>query len=445
METVCKRPTSDDVPWPRPVHAWWVVGVLLIAYTVSFVDRMILTLLIPSIKAAFQVSDTQVSLLVGFSFAVFYTFMGLPLGALADRGNRKLLITWGITVWSLMTALCGLAAGYRSLFLARIGVGVGEATLSPAAYSLLSDYFPKHKLGRAIAVYSIGVPLGSGVALVIGGLVVRFVSELPAVALPALGSVEPWRLTFLLVGLPGLLVALLMLTVREPVRRGEVDASRPRWTDLARFIESRLHAVGAHFVGLSLLTFVIYGYMAWIPTFFARTYGLVPADVGLFYGAITAIGGALGLIIGGALADRRFRIGQKDGHLRVVRWSALGAAPFLIAMPFAPTAGLAAALLTPGILIASMHGGVAGAALQLIAPNRLRGQITAAYFFVANLIGLGLGPTAIAVTTDYVFGDDAALRYSLAVVATVALPLSAIVLTLGFGAFRSAVDANPVR
>ena len=435
------RPIADNAPWPRPAYAWWVVGVLLIAYTVSFVDRMILALLIPSIKSAFQVTDTQVSLLVGFSFALFYTLMGLPLGALADRGNRRLLVTGGITVWSLMTALCGLAAGYWGLFLARIGVGVGEATLSPAAYSLLSDYFPRERLGRAIAVYSIGVPLGSGVALVIGGLVVRLVTEMPPVELAFIGSAEPWRLTFMLVGLPGLLAALLVLTVREPVRRGAIDSSPPRWSDLARFIASRRRAVAAHFVGLSLLTFVIYGYMAWIPTFFARTYGLAPADVGLFYGAITAVGGALGLLLGGAVADRRFSAGQTDGHLRVIRWSVVGAAPFLIAMPFAPTPTLAAALLMPGILIASMHGGVAGAALQLIAPNRLRGQITAAYFFMASLIGLGLGPTAIAMTTDYVFHEDAALRYSLVTVATLALPLSAIVLTLGFSPFRAAVAA----
>ena len=209
-----------EQPWPKPAYAWWVVAVLLLAYTVSFVDRTILSLLIPSIRQALNISDTQVSLLVGFSFAIFYTLLGLPLGLAADRGNRRRLIVAGISIWSVFTAACGLASTFATLFLARIGVGVGEASLSPSAYSLLGDYFPKEKLGRAMAVYSIGVPLGSGVALILSGLVIKAIEAWPAPTLPGFGVLEPWRLTFLFVGLPGLLVALLMLTVKEPVRRG---------------------------------------------------------------------------------------------------------------------------------------------------------------------------------------------------------------------------------
>ena len=430
---------ATEPPWPRAAYAWWVVAVLLIAYTVSFVDRMILSLLIPSIRAAFDVSDTQVSLLVGFSFAVFYTLMGLPLGLLADRGNRTRLIAGGITVWSFATAACGAAGSYWTLFLARVGVGVGEAALSPAAYSLLGDVFPKEKLGRAIAVYSIGVPLGSGIALVIGGWVINVVNELPPIVLPLFGATEPWRLVFFAVGLPGLLVALLLATVREPSRRGATSVP-PRWTDVFRFVAAHRRAYLCHFAGLSLLTFVIYGHMAWIPTFYARTHGLAPADVGLFYGAITALTGAAGLLLGGTLADRLFQRGVLDGHMRTVRISVLASAPFLVAVPLVPGAEWATVLLVPALLIASMHGGVAGAALQVITPNRLRGQITALYFFVANLIGLGLGPTAVALLTDYGYRDDLALRYSLATVSAVALPLSAVVLSLGFAAFRNAVQ-----
>ncbi len=330
------------------------------------------------------------------------------------------------------------------LFLARIGVGVGEATLSPSAYSLLGDYFPKEKLGRVMAVYSIGVPLGSGVALILSGLVIKAIEAWPPVSLPGFGALEPWRLAFLFVGLPGLLVALLMLTVREPVRRGAAAALRPGIGELVAFVRQQWRALVPHFAGLSALTFVIYGYMAWIPTFYARTYGVKPADIALVYGLTTAICGAIGLLLGGAFADRMFSRGVLDGHLRTVRWAVLTSAPFLIAMPLMPDATLAAVVFAPAFLLASMHGGVAGAALQVISPNRLRGQITALYFFVANLIGLGLGPTAVALVTDYGFRDDAALRYSLAVVAAIALPISALILTFGFPAFRRAatIGAN---
>ncbi len=429
----------QEQPWPKPAYSWWVVAVLLLAYTVSFIDRTILSLLIPSIRQALQISDTQVSLLVGFSFAIFYTLLGLPLGLAADRGNRRRLIVAGITIWSIFTAACGLANTYWTLFLARIGVGVGEASLSPSAYSLLGDYFPKEKLGRVMAIYSIGVPLGAGVALILSGLAIKAIEAWPAVTLPGFGVLEPWRLTFLFVGLPGLLVALLMLTVKEPMRRGAAAVSGRGINELVGFVRQQWRALLPHFAGLSALTFVIYGYMAWIPTFFARTYGVKPADIALVYGLTTAICGAIGLLLGGAWADRLFSRGVLDGHLRTVRWAVVASAPFLIAMPLMPSSTLAALMFAPAFLLASMHGGVAGAALQIISPNRLRGQITALYFFVANLIGLGLGPTAVALVTDYGFRDDAALRYSLAVVAATALPISALILTLGFPAFRRAV------
>ncbi|HZZ35295.1 MAG TPA: MFS transporter, partial [Caulobacteraceae bacterium] len=207
--------TEPEPPWPRPVYAWYVIGVLLFAYTLSFVDRTVLSLLIGPLRASLHISDTQVSLLLGLAFAVFYTLMGLPLGWVADHWSRRTLIGIGVALWSLMTAGCGLARSYNALFLMRVGVGVGEATLSPAAYSLISDHFPKARLGRAVAVYSIGVPLGSGIALALGALVIKAVVAAPPLSLPIIGVIEPWRLTFLWIGLPGLLAALLMATVRE--------------------------------------------------------------------------------------------------------------------------------------------------------------------------------------------------------------------------------------
>ena len=405
---------------------------------------MILSLLVGPIRADLGISDLQMSLLMGFAFAVFYSALGIPLGWLADRRGRKGLIVAGVAAWSLMTAACALARSYAGLFLTRVGVGVGEATLSPAAYSMLGDYFPREKLGRAMAVYSIGVPLGSGIALVAGSLVVKFVTEGPSVPLPVLGDLAPWRLAFLWIGLPGLLVAALVaLTVREPRRLGAVS-DQPRGEFVA-FLRAHPAAIAAHFGGMSLLALVMYGAMAWIPQFLHRTYGMPVPQAGLWFGAATAGCGACGLLLGGWMADGLYRKGRRDAHLRVIRLNVILLAPLFVGMALAPTAAIALSLMIAGMLAGTLHGGVAGAALQLITPNRLRARMVALYFLVANLIGLGLGPTAIALVTELLFHDDAALRYGLAIVTAVALPISAILLTAGLRPFARAVEAAEAR
>jgi MFS family permease len=433
LSSEASRPAS-------PRYAWYVVAVLLLAYTLSFIDRMILSLLVGPIKADLGISDTEMSLLMGFAFAIFYSALGIPLGWLADRRARRGLIVAGVAAWSLMTAACALARGYVGLFLARVGVGVGEATLSPAAYSMLGDYFPREKLGRAMAVYSIGVPLGSGIALMAGSLVVKLVTEGPPVALPIVGELAPWRLTFLWVGLPGLLVALLVaLTVREPQRQG--DASKAGAGELLAFLKAHPAAIAAHFGGMSLVALVMYGAMAWIPQFLHRTYAMPVPQAGLWFGVATAACGAAGLLLGGWMADGLYRRGFKDAHLRVIRLNAVLLLPLFIGMALAPTAPLALGLMIVAMLVGTIHGGVAGAALQLITPNRLRARMVALYFLVANLIGLGLGPTAIALVTDLAFGRPEALRYGLAIVTGVALPVSALILTAGLRPFARAVEA----
>jgi len=431
---------NSSTPRPGGGYAWYVVAVLLLAYTLSFIDRMILSLLVGPIRADLGISDTQMSLLMGFAFAIFYSVLGIPLGWLADRGSRRGLIVAGVAAWSVMTAICGLAKGYVGLFLARIGVGVGEATLSPAAYSMLGDYFPREKLGRAMAVYSIGVPLGSGIALVAGALVVRFVTEGPAPALPLLGEMQPWRLTFLVVGLPGLLVALLIaLTVREPERSGpKAGVEKGEFT---AFLKSHPAAIAAHFISMSLIALVMYGAMAWIPQFLHRTYAMPVHQAGLWFGGATALCGAAGLLLGGAMADGLYRRGRKDAHLRIIRWNAVGLIPLLIGMALAPSLGIALALMILTMLIGTIHGGVAGAALQMITPSRLRARMVALYFLVANLIGLGCGPTAMALVTDQVFGDDMALRYAIALVTALAMPMAILAATLGMKPFARAAEA----
>lgn len=422
--------------WPRPAYSWYAVGVLLLAYTLSFVDRMILSLLVAPIRAALDISDTEVSLLIGLAFALFYTVLGLPIAWIADRWNRRNLIVSGVALWSAMTAACGFAGSYATLFLARMGVGVGEAALSPAAYSMLSDMFPRDKLARAMAVYSIGVPLGAGVAMILGSFVVQAVLAAPMVDLPLIGPVEAWRTIFLWVAAPGLLVCLLLLTIREPLRRGlgQVETRDAAATGFLAHVKAQRVALGALFAGMSLIGLVMYGVIAWVPTFFARTYDMDVSRAGLWFGLIMAIGGAAGLVIGGTLADRMFAKGVPDAHLRVMRLSILLGGPPLLAAALMPSATLAFVMLALAFPMLTMHG-VGTVALQFITPNEYRARATALYFFVVNLTGLGFGPMLMALLTDHLFGDDGALRYSIALVTGIALPLAAIVLTMGFSAF----------
>lgn len=424
-------------PWPRAAYSWYVVGVLLLAYTLSFIDRMILTLLVAPIRAALDISDTQVSLLIGLAFALFYTLLGLPLAWIADRYNRRNLIVTGIAIWSVMTAGCGFAGSYATLFLARMGVGVGEATLSPAAFSMLSDYFPRNKLARAMAVYSIGVPLGAGIAMVLGAFVVQAVLAAPVVDVPFMGLVDAWRLIFVWVGAPGLLLCLLLFTVREPFRRGRQNSPLVpaiKVPGLIAYLVAQRGVLGPLFVGMALIGVVMYGMMAWIPTFLARTYGMEVSDAGLWFGVIMALGGTIGLIVGGSLADRLFSKGVGDAHLRVMRLSVFLGGPFLLATPLMPNATLALVMLAIAFPLLTMHG-VGSVALQLVTPNEYRARATALYFFVVNLIGLGFGPMLFALLTDYLFQDDGALRYSMVTIIAIFMPLAAITLTIGFKSF----------
>ena len=234
-------------------YAWYIVFVLMLCYTLSLIDRQILSLLVAPMKRDLHINDTRIGLLQGVSFAVFYTLAGLPLGRLADSQPRRMIVTVGVVVWSILTAACSAARNFWALFLTRMGVGVGEAALSPSAFSLIADAFPPGQLGLALSFYSMGIYVGSGLAMIVGGSVVQSVSYRPELALPLLGTIASWRATFLIVGLPGLFVALLTLTIREPQRRALLRASDGSVTPLPlRVLWQQLRLRIRSFLGISL-------------------------------------------------------------------------------------------------------------------------------------------------------------------------------------------------
>ena len=431
--------STTNTPSSSMAYPWTVVAILMVAYVFSFVDRQILNLLVGPIRRDLGISDTEMSLLMGFSFAIFYTILGIPLGRLADSRSRRGLIAAGVVVWSVMTALCGLAHTYWQLFLFRVGVGVGEATLSPAAYSMIADYFPPERRATAMSVYSMGIYLGSGIAFLVGGLVIQFAVAQGGMTLPVFGDVRPWQVVFLVLGAAGIIFSLAFLLVREPPRQGVgAGISVPFGEVVAHLWENR-RTVLCHNFGFAMIAFCAYGSAAWIPSFFIRTYGWKAGDVGVIYGLLVMVFGCAGILFGGWLTDRWLKQGKTDAALRVGICAA-GVAILGNVFLLANTGTLAAILMVPSVFALAMPFGAAPAAIQEIVPNQMRGQASAVYLFIVNLVGLGVGPTAIALVTDYVFANDQQLRWSMLIVGTVANVLAIALLAAGLKPYRETLQ-----
>lgn len=400
---------ADAETYPRPAYAWYVVGVLTLAYLFSFVDRQIIAFMIGPIRRDFALSYAEVGLLGGPAFAVFYTLFGLPVGRWADIRSRRALIAGGFVLWSLMTAASGLAQRYWHLLLCRVGVGVGEATLSPAAYSLIADYFPPHRRATAIGVYSFGIYLGSGLSLVCLGLLMAFLGTGERVEFPLVGPVRPWQAVFLIVGLPGVICAALLATVREVPRRGggrtESNGAQPMpLREVFAFLVTHRATFLSLFLGMAFFTFAGYANSTWLVQFFLERHGWSPPRTGVVIGTITAVCGALGAVGGGRLADVLRSRGRADAPLMVAFLGGLIGLPVSALYALAGSGTASAIWLVPMVVGFSAQFGVIAAAVQHLAPASMRAQAAALFLFVVNLLGLGLGPLVTGWLTDVLAG-----------------------------------------
>ncbi|HEX6048885.1 MAG TPA: MFS transporter [Gemmatimonadaceae bacterium] len=418
-----------------------MVAVLTLANASAFIDRQILGLLVAPIRRDLGIGDAEMGVLYGLAFAAFYTLLGLPIARLADRGSRRFIIGVGIAVWSVMTALSGFATTYGELLLARFGVGIGEAALAAPAASLLTDYFPSSRRATAISVYSLGIYLGAGLANLVGGAVIARLGEDATVILPLVGSIRAWQAVFVVVGVPGLLIAALMATVGEPTRRevGRTDATGHSVRDVFAYIRDNTRTFVSHNLGYALLALVNYGTAAWLPTHLIRTFGWSAAEAGITLGTLTITVGVAGIIVGGRVADAMLARGRTDAKLRVGIIASFANLVFGLIYTLAPTAAIAVAALVPFNFFASFAFGAAVAAVQEIVPNRMRAQAAALYVTVTTLVGLGLGPSIVGVLTEQVFGTDSAVRYSLAVLTVAGLVASAALLAIGLAPYRRSV------
>ncbi|MDG1388787.1 MAG: MFS transporter [Halioglobus sp.] len=430
----------------QPRQANYTLFVLLLAYILSFVDRNVMAVLIGPIRAQFDISDFQYSLLHGFAFSMFYIALGLPIARLADQRSRKWIITAGILLWSIMTCLCGVTKSFTGLFLARIGVGVGEAALSPPAYSLLSDLFTPEKLPRAMAIYTLGITLGGGLAYIVGGAIYQHFEASGGTTLPLFGRVQAWQITFIAVGLPGLLVAGLLSLMNEPDRPtadalcAAADNANPSLGDVAQQLKDHWRAYLGLIGSMSMLAILGYGTMAWFPEFMMRTFNADRAVIGGQFGMLFIVAGSLGTLAGGwsvkPLAERGF----SDAPMRVILACALLWLVPATLGPLSPSPTLALFAAAPIIFFLNAYFGVGIAGVQLITPPQMRAQISALMLFSTNLFGLAFGPSAVALITDFVFADDMALKYALALLPVIVCPLAAALVWQGMRDYRRSLQ-----
>jgi MFS family permease len=386
-----------------PAYRAYVMFILVVVYTFNFIDRQIVGILAIPIKADLNLTDTQLGLMGGLAFALFYTGLGIPVAMLADRWNRTWIMTIALTIWSGMTAVCGLATNFWQLFLARLGVGVGEAGGVAPAYSLISDYFPSNQRARALSVYSFGIPIGSALGILFGGYI---------------ASKIDWRFAFFAVGIAGILVApLFKLTVAEPPR-GQYDEKKTDQSSptLKVIVQKLLHKPSFWLIsfGASASSMMGYGLFFWLPSFFVRSFGLELFEASLVYGSILLIGGIAGTWAGGYMADR-FGAGKRGNYVVIPAIAFLGTIPLYALAILSPnlTTTFFALLIPTGLGLAWL--GPVLSAIQHVVPPNMRATASAIFLFINNLVGIGAGTFAIGLISDNLavrFGDDA-LRYAI--------------------------------
>ncbi len=443
---------SGEQPYPSTFYAWYCVFILFGIYINSFLDRQILSLLVPVIQADMGFSDTQMGFLGGPAFAIFYIVAGIPIGWLADRMSRRWLVGIGQFFWSLASVGFGLSQNFFQMASARIGVGVGEATLSPSAYSLIADLFPPRRLAFALSVYGMGISVGGGLAYLVGGVALNALGistdptvEMGTVVLPLVGEVKVWQTVFFVIALPTIPLTAMLLTFREPLRRGvrmvrraggKLRAQGLPVPEVARYMRANAGTITMHNVGFACLAFSGYGAAFWNPALFSRIYGWELSEFGIAVGWVSVLVGPLGILSAGWLSDRLLARGYVDAKIRVGLITSVIWIPFGVLYPLMPDGNTAFLLLIPATFFGSTYWGIAPAAIQEMMPNQMRGQASAVYLFIVNLVGLTLGPQILAILTDYVFQDQMKVHYSLVSVGLVAHLVAGILLFLCLSRYR---------
>ncbi len=438
----------ERAPYPKPLLAWAVVGVLIIAALIAYIDRQVVAIVVDQMKADLGVGDAQIGWLYGV-FAIFYAVAGLPIAWLSDRKSRKHIIAIGIFFWSLMTMACGLTKSFWLVFLARIGVGVGEATLTPATNSLIGDYFPRDKIALALSVVQAGPIMGSGIAFIIGGYVYGIVEQAEPLTLPFFGELAPWQQTFLYVGAPGLVIAFLFLLIREPVRRTTArpaqsaqSADAPAVETLLGFYRRNAKMMTFHHLGFLCFGLLGYAFVFWTVSYFVRVHGMNNAEASQIFGWIFLITGPLGPIWAALYADRLSRRGNKDANIVAPLVGGIIGVFSVLAIQFMPNPLWAFVLYAPALIFVNSPFAMAYASLTYVTPPELRARVAAVYMFMVSF-GMMLGPPIAGTFNEHIFPSDQGVRYSIMSVTVIFGVLGTIFLLLARRPYtRTAQDAQ---
>ena len=422
--------TGKTEPWtdaPRAGwSAWWMLAVLLACYVLSALDKLVIYMLVDPIQQEMGLTDFQISLLIGPAFAICFGLAGYPLGWASDRFSRRWVVAGGVTFWSLATVGTALSRTFGSLFIARIGVGVGEASLAPSAYSLIADRFPRKRLTTALSVYGMGPKLGTAVSFAVGGAVIGYASSLGPVELPVVGVLSPWRLALLMIGLPGVFFALLMFTFREPARRGR-KAPTAAAVGLGSYLKANWKLYGSLLLGFSFAGLAAGGLIAWAPTYMTRQFGWTAQHYGPIMGVVSLIA-ACSIMAKGVIIDWLYARGVQDAHVRFYTWLLALAVPLTV-VAFVVRNPYAFILLYGAVNVVSVSFMLyVSATLQILSPGDFRGRITAIFMFMITVVAGGAAPTIIASLTDFVFRDKQALGLSLGIVSVTGLTLALLTL-----------------
>ena len=405
---------ARDADSPGGAGAWRMVAVLFVMYVFSWLDRLILSMLVTPLKADLALSDVQISMITSTSFAIFYALFGLPLGWAADRFSRRWIIFGGVLTWAAATIACGYARSFEGLLLGRILVGAGEAALLPAAYSMIADSFPRERLALPTSIFQMAGKVGSATAFGLGGLAIAYATAQASIELPLHGPAQPWQLVMMMVGLPGFLLAFLIFTFPEPTRHGLGSGNGGR-SALVAFLRANARLIGLMLIGTSALSICGYSMTNWVPAFIERRYGMPPAQYGLWLSGMNIVA-ALSLIASGGIVDRLYRRGMNDAHLRYYSWLIACLFPVMVFAFFAPSVWLFLACYAVIQFVTVPFMVFVSAIVGLLAPSDIRARLLAIFLFVFTILGLGAGPAIVALLTDKVFGDEAQLGQSLAIV-----------------------------
>jgi MFS family permease len=399
-------------------YQWYVIVTLMIGYLFAFLDRSMIGLMVAPIQADLEISDTKVSLLIGLAFTLLYSIAAVPVGYLADRWNRVRIIKFGAVLWCVMTVACGLSASYWQLFAARLFVGLGEATLSPAANSLISDYFKPQQRAKALSIYNLGIAGGAGLSLVLGGQLIAALTASGGVSwgIPMIDNLAPWQLVFVFLGLSGLVFVVMMSAVKEPARTGRATTDA-QWTvkQTLSYFRQNFQFYAAVCMTMTMLSIVTFATLAWMPTFFIRIYGWSPAEAGFYFGVASLTASIIGMIFAGWWIDRRRRNGEPDAAWKALIFGIGLFVPCYAIGPMLPTPALTIALLTAGVFGASVATIASPTVMMTGTPNEARGTAIALIYLIINLLGSGFGPTIVALLNDYVFRDPNAIGWSLSI------------------------------